>query len=122
MHIYEFPELRPGLRVSNIGWLREPTLFAKKLKGLGVRRIVIQPPLELYQQSLIRLELPVIGRTGLTLETGDLVLYETDHFAGLSALAADFDVSLGPLGIILGGSSDAIDAASSPRAQPAIQD
>jgi hypothetical protein len=117
MHIYEFPELKPGLRAGNIGWLREPTLFTKKLKGLGVRRIVMQPPLELYQQALDRLNLPVIGRSGLDLETGDLVLYETDHTAGLAALAADFEVSLGPLGIILTKGSDAIDAENSPRAQ-----
>uniref|UniRef100_A0A6C0DR80 Uncharacterized protein n=1 Tax=viral metagenome TaxID=1070528 RepID=A0A6C0DR80_9ZZZZ len=110
MHIYELPELKPGLRAGNIGWLREPTLFTKKLKGLGIQRIVIQPPLELYQDAVQRLGLSVIGRTGQRLETGDLVLYETDHAAGLAALAADFDVSLGPLGIIHTKGSDAIDA------------
>jgi len=113
MYIYDFPELKPGLRVGNIGWLREPTLFTKKLKGLGVRRIVLQPPLELYPQAL-QLGLPVVERSGLPLETGDLILYETVHVAGVAALTADFNVDLGPLGIILSRSSDAVHTETSP--------
>ena len=109
MRIYEFPELKPGIRAGNIGWLRQPGLLIRKLKGLGVRRIVIQPFLELYQQSLDRLDFPVVGRSaaGLVLETGDVVLYETGHVAGLAALHADFGCSLESLGIIK-VSSDAL--------------
>lgn len=107
-YIYQFPELKPGVRAGNMDWFRMPKLLGRKIAALGdVERVVVNGPMNVYEngQKKLTLEtgLPVMSRieVGDVLPAGTLSLYFTNWPTGGDAFKRDFGLIVGEYGKII---------------------
>lgn len=108
MYIYEFPELRPGIRAGNMDWLRTATLFKTKLDALkSVERVVVDDPCNIYGSLLQRVQdvcgIPVVNRRDASepFSPGNLILYNLQREEGYKQFHADFGLCLGEYGKVI---------------------
>lgn len=106
MYIYQFPEIRPGLRVGNMDWFRTPKLFSRKLAALGeIRQIVINGPINVYTDGIDRLQeivgIPILAREEAKLSERTLLLYYVDRPESLEAFTRDFGMKIVDYGKIV---------------------
>jgi hypothetical protein len=105
MYIYDFPELRPGIYVCNIGWLRDIKTMLKKMPPItSISQVLVEPLLDSWAAGLDKLHactgLP-IGQMGPAGPVGgSLVMYDTYSPESVAAFEKEFDCKLGDYGAI----------------------
>lgn len=106
MYIYQFPEIRPGLRVGNMDWFRTPKLFRRKLDALGgIDQIIINGPINRYTENIGHFQeilgIPILGREEAKLSDRTLLLYYVDFPDSLEMFTQDFGMKIVEYGKIV---------------------
>jgi len=105
MYIYDFPELRPGIYVCNIGWLRDIKTMLKKMPPItSISQVLVEPLLDSWTAGLDKLHactgLPIVQLGPAGPVVGSLVMYDTYSPESVAAFEKEFDCKLGDYGVI----------------------
>ncbi len=105
MYIYDFPELRHGIRVGNTDWLRTAKLLKTKLSNLdGIDRVVVDDPCNIYVNLLQKVqaicEIPIVNRRDVSepFLAKSLILYNVQREDGIKQFQLDFGYCVGEYG------------------------
>jgi len=106
MHIYDFPELKPGVFVCNAGWLSEGIIIHKKIANIGViKQILIHPWIGMWEMCIIHFkkksDIPIYQLDSREITPGSLVIYDNRDPRSVEAFEKEFNCKLGPLGEII---------------------
>jgi hypothetical protein len=105
MYIYDFPEMRPGIYVCNIGWLRDIKTMLKKMAPItSITQILVEPWLGSWSAGCDHLHkcagLPITQMDDAGPVVGALVMYDTRCPRSVAAFEKEFECKLGEYGII----------------------
>ena len=105
MYIYDFPELRPGIYVCNIGWLRDIKTMLKKMAPItSIKQVLVEPSLDAWSAGCDHLHkctgLPITQMNDTGPVVGALVMYDTRCPRSVAAFEKEFDCKLGEYGKI----------------------
>ena len=105
MYIYDFPELRPGIYVCNIGWLRDIKTMVKKMAPItSIKQVLVEPSLDAWSAGCDHLHkctgLPITQMNDTGPVVGALVMYDTRCPRSVAAFEKEFDCKLGEYGKI----------------------